>query len=285
MQKRLFFILFFGLVLIVPLVDAAVHLSWGDILNATNSKATMTFSMNVNADKVTVAPSKITLDNVTCANGAFIVQEVFSDANSNIDSREFCDILPKQRGGSSGGRGGSTSVFPPKVREMVKDVELFTFLKVTDEIEFLLKNELHSITIDSIGPFSVTLTVASKPKTFELKEGEIVNVDIDELGVDDIRIVVRCISNSVYVDLFVEKLVKTSIVDFILEEFTSEEQAEIFEESPEPDVLIEEEKSEVLAEQNQFNKQQRFKNMFFTIFLIFALILFIAVSGHHHEKR
>ncbi len=283
MQKRLFFILLVGVVLIVPLVNAAVHLSWGDILNATTSNSTITFSIAVTADKVTVEPSRITLDNVTCLNGAsFISQELFDTPNATRDSAEFCVVPPPGPGKGGSSSGQSTVYSQAVVLQMVSDQESFTALRKNDKIDFKINNIDHSITIDSITVDSVEFTVASIPQKFSLKSGEKVLVDLDKNGIDDVMIVVKRVSNGYLVDLFVEKLVKSNL-DFV---FGEEVKVEISEEIPASKFLEQEssEENKLSLKEEQLKREKTFKRLFFPILLILAVILFI-IASIYHKKR
>ncbi|MBW3019055.1 hypothetical protein KY329_02640 [Candidatus Woesearchaeota archaeon] len=198
-------ILFAILVFVLPQVYGQVFLSWGDILNATDTNTTMTFSVSVSADLVTVMARNITLDNVTCFNGGRTIHQVFFDqVNTNRDSAQFCVYPPARGGGGSSSQSAAT--YEPRIFYMTQKKELFTQLRVPDRIIFSLKNIQHSITVTSLAKEKVTLTIESNAKTVTAEQGNKIIVDVDEDGEKDIEITVEEITPSLRVNLLVESL-------------------------------------------------------------------------------
>lgn len=107
-MKNKFIFLFFSISLAIAflsVVSATTYLDSNTILNATGSNTTISFSVPIYVENISIEDSSITLDLIQCSNGANNLSSYFWDTpNTNIDSREFCalpfqDCSPTDRAG------------------------------------------------------------------------------------------------------------------------------------------------------------------------------------------
>jgi len=117
-------------------------------------------------------------------------------------------------GGSGGGSFGSDSGYLPLVSLDDNQITLNTWsIKY-----FILNNEQHSLRIKTIGNDTLTLTISSEPFDIVLTIDETKDVDVDQNGVNDLKITLISIEGSKAVLYFEE-----------IEEISEEESGDIIE--------------------------------------------------------
>lgn len=76
---------------IIPSVKAQVNFTAGTVINTSVSNSSLTFNTyNVSVDQLIVDTHNVTMNNVTCSNGAFVTQVFHNVPNQNNDSSTYC---------------------------------------------------------------------------------------------------------------------------------------------------------------------------------------------------